>query len=147
MDEQYLFAYTHSDGFSGRLLNADFVIDYDYNFTLELSAFSHRNKTKNNSNQFIETGQISEITRTHIENLLSADFNSLKKEYTPNELAITDAGMQQVFINLDKITKYIYILDGYPKSCFKTHTEQLLYALNEYFKIRIENTYQNWLKE
>ncbi len=145
LDEQYLFAYSKSDGFSHRLLEAEFVVDYDYNYLLELKAFNHRQLTKNESNIFVEQGTLKGLKLKHIENLLSSDFNSLKQKYEYEDLAIADIGSQQIFINLDKTTKYIHILDGLTIDYFETPVEQKLFELNEYLKNLIETKYNNWI--
>lgn len=145
LDNQYLFAYSKSDGFSERLLSAEFVVDYNYNYVLELDAFNHKHITNNQSNVLTEKGTLKGLELQHIEKLLSADFNSLKQLYDYEHLAITDIGSQQIFINLDKTTKYIQILDGLPIDYFNTQTENILFELNEYFKTLIEMKYSRWI--
>ncbi|MCT4665953.1 MAG: hypothetical protein N4A45_12050 [Flavobacteriales bacterium] len=145
LDDQYLFAFSCSDGFSHRLLSAEFVLDYDYNYTLELSAFQHSKLTSNNSDSFVEKEQLNGKKLELVEGLLSSNFNSLKQEYTCEGLAITDIGSQQIFINLDKKTKYIHIINGLPIEYFSTDTEKKLFQLNEYFKELIQVKYQKWI--
>ena len=147
LDEQYLFAYSKSDGFSHRLLGAELVVDYDYNYVLELNAFNHEQITKNESNVFIEKGILKGLMLKHIEKLLSSDFNSLKQLYDYEGLAITDIGSQQIFINLDKTTKYIEILDGLSIECFESQPEKILFELNEYFKSLIVDKYTSWINK
>ncbi len=145
LDEKYLFAYSKSDGFSNRLLSAEFVIDYEYNYVLELLAFQHNTLTKNNSDTLIENGKITGKELKYIEDLLSADFNSLKRIYDYGGLSIDDIGSQQFFINLDKITKDIHIIDGLAIEYFKTEVEILLFNFNEYMKNSIEKKYEHWI--
>lgn len=143
LDEQYLFAYSKTDGFSHRLLNADFAVDYEYSYTLELRAFQHKRITNNNSDHFIENGKLGNKEIELIENLLSSGYNSLKRGYDYKGLAITDIGNQQILINLNKTTKRIYIESGLPFECFESTAERKLYELNEYFKELIEIKYEN----
>lgn len=147
LDEQYLLAYSQFDGFSHRLLRAEFVVDYDYNYVLELKAFNHKRITNNESDVYIEKGILKGLELKHIEKLLSSDFNSLRQLYDYEGLAITDIGSQQVFINLDKTTKYIEICDGLSIDCFESKTEKILFELNEYFKSLIEDKYTDWTKK
>lgn len=146
LDKQYLFAYTKGDGFTHRLLKADFAVDYEYNYRLELSAFQHTGITKNNSDQFIENGKLGDKEIEILESLLFSDFNTLKGEYEYENLDITDIGNQCIFINLDKVTKKINIQDGLTIEYFETTAERKLYELNEYFKELIEMKYENWIK-
>ena len=145
LDEQYLFAYHKGDGFSHRLLNADFLLDYEYNYTLKLEAFQHKRITTNKSDFLIEKGQLEGKELEFIENLLSADYDNLKKGYDYDGLSITDIGMQQVFINLGKKTKYVWIMEGLSIESFKTPVEKKLYELNEHFKELIETKYNKWI--
>lgn len=147
LDEKYLFAYSLSDGFTERLLRAEFVLDYNYNYTLEISAFKHQHITKNKSDKLIETSQLNGPLLEHIENLLSSDFNSLNQKYDHEGLAIMDIGMQQIFINLDKTTKYIEIMDDFPEDCFESPTEKILHELNEFFKHLVQQKYEDWVVE
>lgn len=147
LDEKYLFGYHKVDGFSHRLLSADFALDYDYNYTLRLKAFQHEAITTNNADFFIEEGKPTAKTIKLIESLLSSAYHTLKKEYVYEGLAITDIGMQGIGINLDKKTTFINIEDGLPIECFETPAEKKLYELNEYFKELIEKKYKNWLKQ
>jgi len=146
LDKQYLFAYSKDDGFSSRLLNADFTLDYEYNYTLELCAFQHKTITNNNADCLIEKGKLTGKNLELIESLLSSDYNTLKKKYEHKGLVVTDTGIQQIFINLDKATKYIHILDGLPIECFETPVEKKLYELNEHFKELIEAKYKYWIQ-
>ncbi|MCB9034023.1 MAG: hypothetical protein H6553_09310 [Chitinophagales bacterium] len=145
LDAQYLFAYCFSDGFSRRSLSADFLVNYNYNYVLELNAFDHQKITKNNSDCYIEKGILKGRILELIENLLASDFNTLQQEYKEENFAICDIGSQQFFINLDSITKYIHITDGLPVDYFKSSTEKKLYKLNKYFKALIETRYNNWI--
>ncbi|WP_299163180.1 hypothetical protein [uncultured Tenacibaculum sp.] len=145
LDDKYLFAYSKGDGFSHGLLSAEFVLDYEYNYTLELNAFQHNKITNNNSNSLIEKEKLTGRELELIENLLSSNYNSLKQEYDYEGLCITDIGSQQIFINLDKKTKYIHISDGLPIECFKTIAEKKLFELNEYFKEFVETKYTKWI--
>jgi hypothetical protein len=145
LDSKYLFAYSNNDGFSNRLLTTEFVLDYDYNYTLELNAFQHDKITNNNSNSFVEKEKLKGRVLELIEGLLSSNYNSLKQAYNYEGFEISDIGSQQIFINLDKKTKYIHVSDGLPIDCFHTVAEKKLFELNEYFKELIEKKYTKWL--
>jgi hypothetical protein len=145
LDEKYLFAYLKSDGFSERLLNATFLMDYNYNYVLEFNAFSHDKITINQSDNFIEKGTIEGTELKFIETLLSADYHSLKRSYDYEGLSIDDIGSQSIFINLDEITKDIHIISGLAIENFKTEVEKLLFNFNEYMKSSIEMKYDNWI--
>ncbi len=147
LDEQYLFAYCKSDGFSHRFLRAEFVVDYDYNYTLELEVFENKKIMKNESEVYVKLGILSGLELEYIENLLSSDFDSLKKLYNYEGLSLTDIGSQQIFINLNKTTKYIEILDGLSTDYFENQSERILFELNEYFKNIIESKYSNWINK
>ncbi|MGS2727972.1 hypothetical protein ACU8DI_15305 [Psychroserpens sp. BH13MA-6] len=144
MDENYLFAYSCGDGFSSRGLTFEYLVDYDCNYELELSVNAHEKKTKNNSDKIIEKGVLAGDELLLIEKLLSSDYNSLKQIYDYEGLDITDIGIQQIFINLDKTTKYVEILDGLPIECFESEVELLLFELNKYMLNKSEIMYENW---
>ncbi|WP_430413234.1 hypothetical protein [Kordia sp.] len=124
-----------------------FVVGYNYNYTLELSAFDHEKITKNNSDNFVEKGNLIGERLELIETMLSSNFTALKQEYHYEGLAITGIGSQQIFINLDKITKYVHILDELPIEYFKTPVEKKLFEFNEHFKTFIELKYKNSITE
>lgn len=147
LDEEYLFAYSMFDGFSGRLLNAEFVVDYAYNYVLELKAFQHSKITTNKSDVLVETGKIEGRELKYMEDLLSGDFNTLKRIYDYEGLSIDDIGSQQFLINLDTITKDVHVSDGLSCECFKTDIELLLFDFNEYMKTLIESKYESWIRK
>lgn len=145
LDEKYLFAFTKSDGFTERLLTAEFVIDFNYEFTLELEASNHNKKTKNFSNTIIENGTITYEILNYFENLLESDYLTLKTVYNFETFSIDDIGGQQYLINLEKSTTNITIVNELPKTYFNTASEKILFEFNEYLKTWVELKYQNWL--
>ena len=146
LDSKYLFAFTKTDGFSERLLRAQLLINYEYEYNLELKAFQHERKTNNHSDYSTEKGMVTGKLLDHFERLLLSDYLTLKKYYDFVTLQITDVGQQQYLINLEPKTVNINILDGLPEEYFKSETEKILYEFNEFLKNWIEEKYQYWIR-
>ncbi|MFM2387561.1 MAG: hypothetical protein RL660_2318 [Bacteroidota bacterium] len=146
LDEKYFFAFTNTDGFTPRLLQAQLVVDYDYNFELELSAFMHEDKTVNKSNSITEKGKLPKQLLQCLEDLLMSDYLSLKSNYDFETFIITGTGHQQYLFSLEKTTTNIDIVDGLPEEYFQSISEKKLFAFNEYLKELTANKYQNWAK-
>ncbi|OYU79011.1 MAG: hypothetical protein CFE23_15990 [Flavobacterium sp. BFFFF1] len=145
LSDKYLFAYTTTDGFTERLLGAELVVDYDFNYKLELRAFDHVKKTKNNSDTIMESGVLPKKIMEYLENLLHSNYLSLKSNYDYETVFISGTGMQQYLLNLEKTTTNIHITDGLPEEYFKTDTEKLLFNFNAFLKKYVEDKYNNWL--
>lgn len=145
LHQDYIFAYAAFDGFSARLLRGEFLVDHHYNYTLELNAFQHQDKTHNHSNTFLETGQVQGQELAWIEKLLLADWESLEASYDDKSPEMTDVGSQQVFINFCGHNRCIHIVEAPNPSCFESPAEQILMALDAHFKEWIEQKYRDWL--
>ena len=147
LDDKYLFAFNKFDGFTERLLVAQLTINYDYEYTLELSAFQHEKKTRNNSNFFSENGTLSGQLLIYLERLLESDYLTLKEIYDYETFQILDIGSQKYLINLEPKTTKIGIIDGLPEEYFKSNPEKILYEFNEFLKNWIEEKYTNWIEK
>ena len=145
LSDEYIFAYTKSDGFSHRLLSGEFVVDWQYNYKLRLSAFQHHEITSNNSDVLLEAGILEGDKLERFEQFLGIDFAKIKQIYDFETFEVSDIGGQQFLINIDRITKHIGIIDGLTNSYFETPAEQILFDYNEYLKSLIENKYEKWL--
>lgn len=127
LDKDYFFCYSINNGFSFNLHSADLVIDYGFNYTLQLNAFSKIYP--------LETGIIPNTVQDYLEKLIDMDYNNLSQIYDPYyPMSISDIGGQQLLINLDNDTTNISIIEGVASSNFPSPTEQLIYQLNEYLK-------------
>jgi hypothetical protein len=147
LDDKYLFAFTKSDGFNDRLLGAELVISYDYEYIFELNAFNHEKITNNNSNSLFLEGTVSGELLKHFENLLNAEYLKLKRYYDYETFIIDDIGGQQYLINLDEKTTNIHIVDGLPEEYFKSETEKILYKFNCFLKNWCDQEYHNWINK
>lgn len=52
LNSDYIFLYSKYDGFCERLLAAELLIDHDFNFIFQMSAFEHE-KIKTNNADFL----------------------------------------------------------------------------------------------
>lgn len=145
LNSDYIFSYSKYDGFCERLLAAELLIDHDFNFIFQMSAFEHEKITKNNSNFFQERGELSGKIFDYFEKLIDLDVKGLRQDYNYITFDISDFGSQRFLINLDQGLE-ISIRDGLPLGCFETETELLLFEFNEYMKAWVEEKYQAWLK-
>ncbi|MCJ8155448.1 hypothetical protein MKJ01_16950 [Chryseobacterium sp. SSA4.19] len=82
----------------------------------------------------------------YLENLLNSEYKDLRQNYYPAQLAVTDSGNQTFILNFDTEFLNVNIINGYPKVCFETKAELLLFEFNEYLKNWVETKYQDWLQ-
>lgn len=141
----YIFSYSKYDGFCERLLAAELLVDQNFNFILQMSAFEHEKITKNDSGFFQESGELSGKIFEYFEKLIDLDVKGLKQKYDHITFDICDRGSQQLLINLDQGIE-VSIVDELPLEYFKTETELLLFEFNEYMKNWIEEKYLTWIK-
>jgi len=146
LDCKYIFSFLRSDGFNERLLNAELLIDHNFDYTFQMAAFQHEKITKNKSDFFIEKGRLTGKIFNYLERLLDSEYKTLHQDYSPAHLAITDSENQMFILNFDTESLNVNIIDGYPKSCFETDAELLLFEFNECLKNWVETKYQYWLQ-
>ena len=146
LNSDYIFSFSKYDGFSYRLLTIQLLIDYDFNYILQMSVFEHENKTKNISNEFQEKGKLPEKIFDYLEILLDSDLKSLKQKYSFWDYDISDIGSQRFLINLGDGIE-VNINDGLPlEYYFITDLEVFLFDFNEYLKNWVEDKYQAWIQ-
>ncbi|MGU3373590.1 hypothetical protein [Chryseobacterium sp. M5A1_1a] len=145
LNSGYIFSYSKFDGFCERLLAAELLVDQNFNFILQMRAFEHEKITKNGSNFFQESGELSGKIFDYFEQLIDLDVKSLKQNYDHITFVISDRGSQQFLINLDQGIE-VGIVDELPLEYFETETELLLFEFNEYMKTWVEEKYQAWIK-
>ena len=136
LDDKYLFSYTYSDGFTERLLAVEFVIDFGYRCKIQVKAFNQQSFYK-------EFEVIPEPIFSYMEQLLNADYNSLKPYYDYITIGIDDMGGSQLLINIDAETIETGVLNGLPEVYFVTPIEKLLFVFNKYMKDFFEGIYKN----
>ncbi|MFN8282812.1 MAG: hypothetical protein U0U67_06325 [Chitinophagales bacterium] len=144
LTDKYLFALLFSDGFTSRLLSAQYTIDWNYNYTLEMESFECRN---NKIPAYLESGRISDDIHGFLEQLIESDYNSIATLYIYDNLFVNDIGSQNYFLNFDAETINITILNGVDRSKFKTQPEVLLFNFNQYLTKMIEEKYNIWRKD
>lgn len=144
LNSDYIFSYSKYDGFCERLLAAELLVDYDFNFIFQMKAFEHEKLTHNNSDFFLERGELSGKIFEYFEKLLYSDVKGLKQNYHYITFDISDFGSQKFLINLDQGIE-VDIREGLTLEYFETETELLLFEFNEYMKNWIEEKYKAWL--
>ncbi|MET7037833.1 hypothetical protein [Elizabethkingia miricola] len=145
LDENYVFNYIYSDGFNERLLRADFVVDYQFNYRLKLEAFMHTTLTKNKSSYIIYEGKLDEENKKRIEDIIYGDYKNLKSVYNYEYFVMTDVEQQLLLFNIDHNTTNVFIEGNLPEEYFSTTIEKQLFCFNNNLKKKIERLYTDWL--
>ncbi len=150
LDKAYEYGFVQYDGFSYRMLQAIFLVDQYYNFTLYI-------RSSENAKNY-EPAQGERGIRVRLEGRLpneiyqqylkwqATSVTQLQDDYGyPSAKRSKAVGTQLHLINsTDFSTKSVLITDDLEQIYFATEAERGLYDWNQYLKSWIENIYLYW---
>lgn len=114
MKQDYIFAYSYSDGFTAHLFNCDLLIENSGNTHIYYSCFQLEDKHE----------VLNDIPKPIWEFLMYLDLNPLPEDYYSFDygLYISGVGSQQIFINWNHRLYYFFI-EGTEIVNFENKTE------------------------
>ena len=144
LDSNYVFAYSKSDGFTCRILQGVFLIDFNYNFEIKISIFHHDNFPNSNKKKHEIKGKLDGELLKLFENFIYSDYLNLNEFYDYENFVVSSTERHQILVNLEKDTTKVS-LHMSPKS-FSIDSDEKKHLINliNYMNNWIESIYENW---
>lgn len=137
LDPNYFFACSYYDGFSADLVSISCLVDYAFNYELQISQFQQL--------PYTTKGVLPVVLQEHLWTLMLGNCQLLKPQYgAVHEGISSHYSSYQYLVNFETRTSHIILLDQPSPALFEAKEEQLLYQMHLFIRDWFSQLYQTW---